>query len=139
MEVGSILLKDTNRIIFNMYYYKLLDRETGEHYIGSSTNLKKRIQGHKDFSKTCYSKSIIERNNYEIIVLEISDEYNRIEREQYWMDKHPNRINKYNAQRKLSKKEYNKIWQNKKNNWVRSWGDPRYKNCLLLIDVDLFI
>ena len=121
-----------------MYYYKLIDRDTGEHYIGSCKNMKTRMYCHTAKKKQCYSRKIIEQDNYDIIILEMTDEYHTATREQYWRDKHPNRINKYNAKRKISKKEYNKKWANDRNNWVRSWGDPRNKNCLLLIDISIF-
>lgn len=120
-----------------MFYYKLIDRDTNEHYIGSCICLKRRLNQHKSGKKVS-SSNIIKNDNYDIIVLECNDKYNRLEREQYWIDKHPECVNKRNAVRKITKKEYNRIWSNKKNKWIRSFGDPRYHNCLINIDTTLF-
>lgn len=121
-----------------MYYYKIQDKETKEHYIGSCVNLKKRLYQHTTKFNTYSSKDIIKKNNYEVIILEISDKYNRLEREQYWMDKHPNCMNKYSAVRKISKKEYNRKYQFIQSRWIRSFGDPRYHNCIAKTDPFLF-
>lgn len=119
-----------------MYYYKLIDRDTKEHYIGSCVCLKRRLQQHKTGKKVSAS-NIIKNDNYEIIVLECSDEYERLPREQYWMNKYPNRINKRQAVR--NKKEYNRIYMREVNRWRRSFGDSRYTNSLWSIDPNLFV
>ena len=120
-----------------MYYYKIQDKETKAHYIGSCMNLKKRINQHKN-GKQVSCKDMIKKNNYDIIILEISDNYNRLEREQYWMNKHPDCINERPAVRQISKKEYNRKYQFRQNRWIRSFGDHRYDNCVAKTDPFLF-
>ena len=120
-----------------MYFYKLLDKTTKEHYIGSCVDLQRRLSQHKNGKQVSASK-IIKNNNYEVIVLECSDKYDRLQREQYWMDKHPNCINTRPAVRKISKKEYNKLYTLRQNRWKRSFGDPRYSNSLWSINPHLF-
>ena len=53
--------------------YKIVCNETGETYYGSTTQtLAKRLAGHKTDAKTktCTSKQIIERGNYDIVLCE---------------------------------------------------------------------
>ena len=140
MLVGSVgkIFKNTNHINYNMYYYKLIDRDSGEHYIGSCICLKKRLSQHKCGKQVSASK-IIKNDNYDIIVLECSDDYDRLTREQYWMDKHPNRINERPAVRKISKKEYNRKYMKIYARWKRSFGDERYTNSLWKIDPMVFL
>jgi len=120
-----------------MYYYKIIDKTTEEHYIGSCKNLQHRLRQHKTGKQVSASK-IIKNNNYEVVVLECSDEYDRLTREQYWIDKHPYCINTRQAVRQISKKEYNRIYQYRQNKWKRSFGDPRYNNSLWSINPHLF-
>tara|TARA_R100000541_G_scaffold24599_2_gene34259 strand:+ start:44 stop:409 length:366 start_codon:yes stop_codon:yes gene_type:complete len=120
-----------------MYYYKIQDKDTNAHYIGSCVNLEKRIYQHKKGKKVS-CKDIIKNNNYDIIILEISDNYTRLEREQYWMNKHPDRINQRPAVRQISKKEYNRVYQKRQSRWLRSFGDPRSSNCVAKTDPFLF-
>jgi hypothetical protein len=120
-----------------MFYYKIQDKDTGSHYIGSCIDLQRRLNQHKN-GKQVSCSSIINNNNYEIIILECSDDYERLDREQFWIDKHPECINERDAVRKISKKEYNREWTKRKNRWIRSFGDPRRHNCLAIIDPLLF-
>ena len=51
--------------------YQLVCNETGEVYIGSTINsLEYRLSKHEMSTNTCYSKQIIDRNNYYIELLE---------------------------------------------------------------------
>jgi predicted GIY-YIG superfamily endonuclease len=130
-------LRINHPYIYKMIYYKLLDNTNGDVYIGSCINLEQRIRNHKSGKQVSASK-ILKNNNYSFIVLEETDEYERLPREQYWMDKIPN-INRRPAVRKITKKEYNRQWTARANKWKRSFGDPRYGNSLSSIDPDLFL
>ena len=97
--------------------YKIVCNESGEVYIGSTVlTLKQRLWKHKDGNRDCSSTHIIDRGDFEMILI---DEYScnsdlelRM-REQYWLDKIPN-INKYRAyQSKEEKAIYQKEYRNK--------------------------
>ena len=83
--------------------YKLLCNETGECYIGSA-NTKKyyndRKSKHKNIT-SCSSKQIIERGNYEFIIIEenIFIDSELRQREQYHIDISDNVINPIKAYR----------------------------------------
>jgi len=62
------------------YIYKLFCLDTREMYIGSTINLKKRIQNHKEMRNT-NSKQIINRNNYIFLILK---EYWFVNTEHLW-------------------------------------------------------
>jgi len=91
---------------------------TNECYIGSSMqkNKNQRLGEHKYKNNTCVSKQIINRNNYEYIILEDILDIDKKElliKEQEYMDKYVC-INKQRAyiteeQKKEYKKEYDKI------------------------------
>lgn len=49
--------------------YKIVCNITGEQYIGSTTNLNKRISMHKSPSNNCSSRQIIDRGDYEFVNL----------------------------------------------------------------------
>lgn len=77
--------------------YWISCNETNENYIGSTTmTLKQRMNKHKN--KYTNAKSIIERNNYKVIILEdnIDKDILRI-REQFYMDCCDNLVNKMKA------------------------------------------
>lgn len=50
--------------------YKIHCNITGEDYYGSTTNLTKRISKHKSKENNCSSKQIIDRGDYEFIILQ---------------------------------------------------------------------
>jgi hypothetical protein len=51
--------------------YRIVCNETGEQYIGSTTQtLAQRLAQHKCKTSNCKSKKIIERMNYEIVLIE---------------------------------------------------------------------
>ena len=57
-------------------------------YYGSTCDLNRRINKHKQQGNTCTSKQIIERGNYEYVILETHeniDEYDLIERERWYI------------------------------------------------------
>lgn len=57
--------------------YKIKDLETGDYYIGSTRDLKKRMRVHKCLnSNTSIAKNIIKNNNYELYILEERFVYN---------------------------------------------------------------
>lgn len=57
--------------------YKLIDLTTGEFYIGSTKNLRKRINAHRTKNNKCRSRAIINNNNYEFIILDERFVYNK--------------------------------------------------------------
>jgi len=56
------------------YIYIIKCNITGEYYIGSTRNLAKRMKGHRCHSNKTASRAIIERDNYNVEVLEEIDE-----------------------------------------------------------------
>lgn len=57
--------------------YKIKDLLTGEFYIGSTRDLKKRMRVHKSIkANTSISKNIIKNNNYELSILDERFIYN---------------------------------------------------------------
>lgn len=129
-----------------MLIYRIFN--DSNNYIGSTKNLYHRMAVHK--CKTakymCSSKIIIESGEYEVEILEECEEDMRLEREQYWMDKH-DCVNKNNAIRgpkTWDKVEENKIrmkqWFKDNKKYKDSWGgDKRYNNNLLMIDINVFM
>lgn len=74
--------------------YKILDKETGECYIGHSKNMTNRMAVHRS-SRNCSSRDIMTRDNYDLIILEydIPDKETARERERYYYDITDNVIN----------------------------------------------
>jgi hypothetical protein len=116
MTLKKVYKKERKVII-----YEIVCNITGERYIGSTIqSLNKRIEAHI-YLKTCSSKYIIERNNYQKNQLEIfytRFEFCRLLKEQYYLD---NTIN-INKQRCLyldrnRKKEKEKLYY--KNNTTK--------------------
>lgn len=99
--------------------------ETGQNYIGSTIySLHKRITQHiNQTTNNIYSsKPIIDRNNYNVSVLEdnINKDILKI-REQFYMDCCDNKVNKYQAfginevkKKKSTAKAYHNYWINHK-------------------------
>lgn len=50
--------------------YEIVCNQTGERYIGSTTNMDKRKSNHVTKGNKCSSKAIIERNDFKINILE---------------------------------------------------------------------
>ena len=115
--------------------YKLLCNETGECYIGSA-NTKKyyndRKSKHKNIT-SCSSKQIIERGNYEFIIIEENKliDIELRQREQYWIDISDHVINKYVACSGLTRKEYNKKFNS--NNWKENKEKINNQRCIEVI------
>jgi len=68
--------------------YAIICYDTGEIYIGSTKlEMNKRMKTHKREDNLCLSKQIINRGEYDVIVLETCDDKIKFQREQYWLDK----------------------------------------------------
>lgn len=96
--------------------YSIQDIETKEQYVGSTTlSLIKRLSYHARSSNKCSAKIILDRDNYEIKILEkIEISTRRIlrEKEQEWMDKYSDTI--INKRRAIPK--------------LQEWENPYYFN-----------
>ena len=120
--------------------YKIVDNTNGNIYVGSTCNLIKRKNRHEKHCD-CSSKIIIKNNDYYFEVIEECTEENRNKREQYYMDKLDNVINKYKVRRdkeqhKIFKSEYDK----KRRKWLSSFGETcRDQHSLLRITPNLFL
>jgi len=91
--------------------YWISCNETNENYIGSTiSTLKQRMTQHKSIKQSSGARSIIDRNNYKVIILEdnIHNDILRI-REQFYMDCCDNLINKNRAFNKPIFKTIKKI------------------------------
>ena len=134
--------------------YKIVCNESGEVYIGSTVqNLNRRLNAHR--YTHCSARQIINRGNYEIILLEeypCNSDLEMRMREQYWLDEIQN-INKYRAyiseeERAIYDEEYyilNKeqksIRRKKMRAYQNTWGgnyNHNSHNNLLRIDINLF-
>lgn len=116
--------------------YKILDNKTKEEYIGSTNHYSKRMSRHKKGSN-CRSQIIIDRGDYQFIILEECLNSVREIREQHYMDLSSNLINKKRAYfTKEDKKNYDKrryIWKYSWVNTKRDW------NNLSNIDPSIFL
>lgn len=83
--------------------YAIICYDTGEIYIGSTKlQMNKRMDKHRTDARNdnqCLSKKIINRGEYDVIVLETCDDKIKFQREQYWLDEFAlyNIINKHKA------------------------------------------
>lgn len=75
--------------------YCIIDHN-GLEYIGSTNDITRRIKQHRNIDPKCSSK-ILDYSSYKLKYLELCTEENRFIREQYWMNKYPNRVNKHPA------------------------------------------
>jgi len=92
-----------------MYKIYLLRDINDLEYIGKTkSSLKERLRCHrKDRDRGIYcSSSKLNLHNCQMILLEECDENIASEREQYWMEQYPNRVNEVNAIH--NKEEYDK-------------------------------
>ena len=123
-----------------MYIYKISDNTNNNCYIGQTKDIKKRLRQHTDkCSKKTSCQKIIDNGDWNFKIIEECEDKIANEREQYWIDNTDNVINMRPVIRKISKKDYNRQDSFKRNRWIRSWGDPRYHNCIAKIDASLFI
>lgn len=122
-----------------MYIYKIECNITGDVYYGSTKRLSQRKCQHRHSNSglKVSSNKITDRGNYTFKIIEECKEEERREREQYYISNF-DCVNIRNAKRLITKKEYNRIDTNRRNKWVRSFGDPRYNNCLAKIDISIF-
>jgi len=69
--------------------YKIHCLETGEDYYGSTKHYSRRKQQHKFQLRKCTSKQIIERGNYEFIILEQVEDTQLLVRERHYITTFP--------------------------------------------------
>jgi len=151
-----------------MKVYKIIDNTNGNVYIGKTKKkyLCNRLAEHKydyKINKPCMSRDIIKNGDYKIELIEETEDDTR---ERYWIENtecinkiipgrnrkeyrenNKEKIKKYqseyrkNNKEKLSQytREYRKNNKEKLSQYIKSWGDARYYNNLLKIDVNLFI
>ena len=120
--------------------YKIVDNTNGNIYVGSTSNLKKRMNRHKN-NCDCSCDIIIKNNDWDYFVIEKCEEDIRYEREQYWIDNLDNVINKYKVRRdkeqhRILKKEYDKIRDKWRNSFGEKCKDPY---SLIRVDTNLFL
>jgi len=134
-----------NIYIINMVKIYCIEDINGLKYIGK-TNQKKlsdRLSQHK-CNKKC-SSNLLDLNNCKIYLLEENDE----DKEQYWINKIDcvnlnnsiRDVSKYKIKRKIwfvNNKDRLKEYKKQRYKYYSSWGDNRYHNCMLDIDVNLF-
>ena len=79
--------------------YCITCNETNENYIGSTTmTLKQRMTQHKSIKQSSGARSIIDRNNYKVIILEDNIDRDILKmRQQFYMDCCDNLVNKMKA------------------------------------------
>jgi len=128
--------------------YKIVDKETNETYVGSTKQkIHRRMVTHKKPKNECSSKQIIDKCNYEVIIIEECEEENRKVREQYWIDKIDcvNIKNVIYDEKKYKRDYYEKHIDEKKQydkirrNWKMSFCETKRDVCnLTYINTDLF-
>ena len=139
--------------------YKIVDNTNGDVYYGSTIQpLHKRLLQHN--LKNCTSRTIISNGDYNIELVETYPCKSRKELQyregQYILDNEcinlstPGRtpMEYYNANKEQIRlqrieyrqrtKEQSKEYDRRRRLYKKSWGDPRYHNCMLSIDIDLF-
>lgn len=111
--------------------YKIACNETGEVYIGSTTSkyLSQRLSCHKAPSNTCNSKHIINRGNYDIVLIEnypcnSKDELHK--RERYWIENTENCINLVKPiatkeELEQKRKDYRETHKEEQKQWGHDW------------------
>ena len=130
--------------------YKIVCNETGKIYIGSCIiDLDKRLWNHKS-QRDCSATQILDRNNYEILLIENYPCKTNEElrwRERYWFD-NINCINKRRPivteeEEKQTEREYERTrneYKRKRNHYIKSWGFNKYLGTSLnLLDIDINI
>ena len=130
--------------------YKIIDNTNGNIYVGSTKQkLHRRIGKHEEMKGGCSSKEVIKNGNYRVEIIEVCNEKNRNEKEEYWI----NNLDTVNIRRKIhsfdnkkykrqyyenhieEKKQYDKI----RRDWKISWGETKRDICnLTYTDTNLF-
>jgi hypothetical protein len=132
--------------------YKITCNKTGENYYGSTTTtLEKRKYFHKKYNKTCISKQIIDRGDWDIIELEkieFNDKKELLKRETYYIknfnciniirsyitekERKQHKINYHKSEfHKNYQKQYyikNKNYQNRKLCCIKCREELQYQN-----------
>lgn len=99
--------------------YKISDNTSDDVYIGlTKTRLCQRLATHK-YTKACMAYKIIERGNFNVEVIEETDDKTR---ERYWIENTENTINKNIPCR--TKEEI--ILRNRKNSKENYYKNPKY-------------
>jgi len=110
------------------YVYKICDNTNNNVYYGSTTQtLKQRLCEHKNL--TCCSKSIIENNNYIIILvetIEFQDKKQLLERERYYIQNYPCINERLPITTYEEKKEYQKEWRENNKEYHKEYDKERY-------------
>ena len=110
----------------SIYIYQIYDNTNGNSYVGSTNNIYRRMGEHMKLTYT--SKDILKNNDYKINILEMCEEKNKFKREQYWIDKTPNTINKISAYNENSNQDkWNKYYKNNRDK-VKEKVIARYYN-----------
>jgi len=124
-----------------MYKIYLIKDYNGLEYVGKTKqSFSRRMALHRYKKNNGYnhSSSKLDLDNCDIILLEECDYNIASEREQYWMNQYPKRVNECNAIH--NQKEYNKQYHKQLQQYQKSWGGRTDKNnnSLLKIDIDYF-
>jgi len=110
----------------SIYIYQIYDNTNGNSYVGSTNNIYRRMGEHMKLTYT--SKDILKNNDYKVNILELCEEENKFKREQYWIDKTPNTINKISAYNdNCNQDKWNKYYKNNKEK-VKEKVIKRYYN-----------
>lgn len=112
--------------------YKIVCNVTGECYVGSTCqkSLALRLATHKSSTNKSYSKRIIERGNYDIVLLEDVCCQNKDQlhaRERYWID-NTICINKGKPLTEEERDQYGKKWREAHPDYMKEWfaSHPQY-------------
>ena len=85
-----------------MYYIYLFRNVSGLGYVGSTSDLKRRMRQHKwdnknDYKRTCSSKQLFVEEVTMEVLEEVETKEKALIRERYYMRSLPNLVNKYNS------------------------------------------
>ena len=120
----------------NIKIYKIVDKENGNVYVGSTKQkyVCDRISKHRHPDNTCSSKQIIDNNNYYYELIEVCTDENRKERERYFINNTDNciNINKLNGLNKEKKNLRDKLQMREKRAFLKSIDNIQY------IDSEIF-
>jgi len=118
------------------YVYKIFcpSDPNSDAYVGSTDNFKKRAEGHKSVHNSCCSKKLFSKYGVEsciMILLETviyQEKWELKHREQFWMDKTPNLINRNGAIRNIAKRN-KRMSEYQKNRYT---NDANFRNQVLM-------
>jgi hypothetical protein len=112
--------------------YKIVCNITGETYIGSTCqkSLSLRLSSHKSIDNKTYSRQIIERDNFSIVLLEDYPCQTRDQlraRERHWIDSTVC-INKNKPLTDAERDQYGKKWRDSHPDYMKEWyaNHPQY-------------